>query len=179
MLRLRPYKNCDAKEIIKWCKDEETFRMWSWDRFGSFPITEADINQKYNECNGDCVEDDNFYPITVFDECGVVGHMVMRFINGDKNIIRFGFIIVDDAIRGKGYGKQMLKLALKYAFELLMAEKVTLGVFHNNMPAYYCYKSVGFKDVQMEKKETYNVCGETWSVLELEMEKEDYLNVKA
>lgn len=29
MLRLRPYKNCDAKTIVTWCKDEISFRKWS------------------------------------------------------------------------------------------------------------------------------------------------------
>ncbi len=28
MLRLRPYKNCDAKEIVTWCQDEIAFRKW-------------------------------------------------------------------------------------------------------------------------------------------------------
>lgn len=36
-----------------------------------------------------------------------------------------------DAKRGMGYGKEMLKLSLKYAFEILKVKKVTLGVFWN------------------------------------------------
>lgn len=41
MLRLRPYKNCDAKTIISWCKDEASFRNWTSDRYDTFPITEG------------------------------------------------------------------------------------------------------------------------------------------
>lgn len=55
----------------------------------------------------------------------------MRFIDEDKSILRFGFVIVDDIKRGQGYGKEMLQLALKYAFEVLKVNKVTLGVFEN------------------------------------------------
>lgn len=40
MLRLRPYKRCDAKTIVTWCKDEISFRKWSSDRWDSFSITE-------------------------------------------------------------------------------------------------------------------------------------------
>ena len=29
MLRLRPYKKCDAAHICSWIKDERTFRRWS------------------------------------------------------------------------------------------------------------------------------------------------------
>ena len=161
MIRLRPYKKCDAKTIVTWCKDEISFRKWSSDRWDSFPLTEADMNKKYVDHNGDCIEEDNFFPMTAFDESGVVGHLIMRFTDENKKILRFGFVIVDDSKRGMGYGKEMLKLALKFAFEILKAEKVTLGVFDNNMPAYFCYKSVGFTDVKMEKAEACELCGET------------------
>lgn len=66
MIKLRPYKKSDAKVIASWCKDEESFRKWVSDRYESFPITEKDINFKYFDCNGDCAEEDNFYPMTAF-----------------------------------------------------------------------------------------------------------------
>lgn len=174
VLRLRPYKNCDAKTIITWCKDEAAFRRWTSDRYESFPITEEDMNKKYMDCNGDCVDLDNFYPMTAFDESGVVGHLIMRFTDERKTTLRFGFVIVDDTKRGMGYGKEMISLALQYAFDLLKVEKVTIGVFENNLPAYYCYKAAGFKDVRMEEKEACEIRGEIWNVLELELEKKHF-----
>ena len=112
MLRLRQYKPCDAKNIVSWIRDEETLKKWSADRFGEFPISADDINKKYLENNGDCVEEDNFYPFTAFDENGVVGHLILRFVDEEKKILRVGFVIIDDSKRGKGYGKEMLRLAL-------------------------------------------------------------------
>ncbi len=166
MLRLRPYKPCDAKKIVSWFQDEFTFMRWSAGRFAVYPITEEDLNHKYIENNGDCIEEDNFYPVTAFDDTGVVGHMIMRFLDEEKKILRFGFVIVDDTIRGKGYGKQMISLALKYAFEILKVQKVTIGVFENNPTAIHCYQSVGFKEVGAEY---YNLMGEEWKCLELEI----------
>lgn len=32
------------------------------------------MNGKYINCNGDCSDEKNFYPITAFEESGVVGH---------------------------------------------------------------------------------------------------------
>ena len=168
-LRLRPYKNCDAKKIVTWCRDEISFRKWSSDRYESFPITEADMNKKYMDCNGDCTDMDNFYPMTAFDENGVVGHLIMRFTDDKKQTLRFGFIIVDDAKRGMGYGKEMLLLALKYAFEILKVKKVTLGVFENNPSAYFCYKASGFKEVSQENEVYYEVLGEKWKCIEMEV----------
>lgn len=173
-LRLRQYKSCDAENIVSWIKDEQALRKWSSDRFGDFPITSEDINDKYINHNGDCTETDNFYPLVAFDDSGVVGHFILRYTDTEKKTIRVGFVIVDDTKRGMGYGKEMLKLAIKYAFEIFKAEKVTLGVFENNLPAYYCYKAAGFKDVDMDEKEVCYVCGEEWSILELEMTRRDY-----
>lgn len=174
ILRLRPYKSCDAEAIVTWCKDEVSFRKWSSDRWESFPITAADINKKYLDFNGDCAEPDNFYPMTAFDESGVVGHLIMRYTDKEQTVLRFGFVIVDDTKRGKGYGKEMLLLALKYAFEIHRVNKVTLGVFDNNMPAYHSYKAAGFLDVEMAEPELCKVCGETWNIIELAITKDEY-----
>lgn len=169
MLRLRPYKPCDAKTIAGWIKDEISFRKWCSDRFESFPITAEDINRKYINYNGDCMEEDNFYPMTAFDETGIVGHLILRFTDAEKKTIRFGFVIVDDTKRGKGYGKEMLMLAQQFAFSILKAEKITLGVFDNNPSAYYCYKAAGFRDVQMDQEIICNILGEQWKITELEL----------
>ena len=120
MLRLRPYKACDAKTIVSWIKDEVTFRKWCADKYESYPITEDDMNAHYNAL----AYADDFYEMTAFDETGVVGHLFMRFTDEEKKILRFGFVIVDDSKRGMGYGKQMLKLAVQYAFEFLKPEKI-------------------------------------------------------
>lgn len=175
MMRLRPYKMSDAETIISWCKDEETFRKWTSDRYESFPITAEDMNKKYIDNNGDCPEPDNFYPMTAFDAEGIVGHLIMRFTDARKAVLRLGFVIVDDTKRGQGYGKEMISLALKYAFEILKVDKVTIGAFENNLPAYYCYKAAGFQDAPADG----GVCelfGEKWRVLELELTKAGYFS---
>lgn len=112
MLRLRPYKKCDAQHIVKWIKDEMAFYKWSADRYAHYPINADDINQQYKEFENT----DNFYEMIAFDETGVVGHLIMRFTDAEKTILRFGFVIVDDMKRGQGLGKEMPLLALKYAF---------------------------------------------------------------
>ncbi len=166
MLRLRPYKPCDGEKIITWLKDEDVFLKWSAGRFGDYPLTAKKFNEKYIENNGDCPESDNFYPFTFTDDNEIAGSLIIRYLNREKTILRFGFIIVDSKKRGKGYGKKMLSLALKYAFEIYGAEKVTLGVFENNEPAHYCYKSVGFMDAG---EEIYTINGETWKCIEMEI----------
>ena len=163
MLRLRPYKKCDAKYIVSWIKDEVSFRKWCADRYESYPINADDMNRHYSDFD----ELDTFFQMTAIDDSGVVGHLIMRFIDEEKKILRFGFVIVDDTKRGKGYGKELLQLSVKYAFEILRVEKITLGVFENNTSAYWCYKAAGFKDLETE--EYYPIMSEQWKCLELEM----------
>ncbi|MDO5294437.1 MAG: GNAT family protein [bacterium] len=165
MLRLRPYKKCDAKHIVSWIKDEETFRKWCADRYANYPITADDINNHYETC----ANLDDFYEMTAFDETNTVGHLIMRFTDPEKTVLRFGYVIINDDKRGMGYGKEMLTLSLQYAFDILKVKKVTLGVFENNKPAYYCYKSAGFHEILLDKPEYYHVLGEKWKCLEMEV----------
>ena len=95
--------------------------------------------------------------------------MIMRFTDAEKSTLRLGFVIVDDSKRGMGYGKQMLGLALRFAFDILKVQKVTLGVLENNPGAYYCYKAAGFKDVSLDESEYYHLMGEDVKCLELEV----------
>ena len=80
MLRLRPYKACDAQTIISWTGDEIAFRKWCADRFESYPITADDLNQHYDAM----AYSDSFYEFTAFDETGVIGHLIMRFTDEEK-----------------------------------------------------------------------------------------------
>lgn len=171
VMKLRPYKPQDAKTIISWIKDERALRLWSSDRYGAYPITAEDMNYKYMECNGDCEEPDNFYPLTAVSEEGIVGHLILRYTDPAQKIIRIGFVIVDDTKRGKGYGKRMIQMAIRYAFEMIKAEKVTLGVFENNPSAYYCYKAAGFEEIETGSKFVYEFAGEQWPCIEMEVNK--------
>lgn len=172
MLRLRPYKASDAEAILNWCRNEITFRRWTGDRYDKFPITEADMNRKYFEFNGDCSEPDNFYPFTVLDGNDIIGHFILRYVDEVKKVLRIGFVIVDDKKRGMGYGTEMIRLAVKYCFEFYGADKITIGAFENNPSAYKCYKNSGFKEIASEECFYAEVCGEKWRIIELEINKE-------
>ena len=168
MLRLRPYKHCDAERIAGWITDRDVFLKWGGERFGEFPVTAEMIDRKYTQENGDCAEPDNFFPWVAFDdENGMVGHFIMRYIHGDRRILRFGWVVVDSAARGKGYGTEMLRAGLKYAFEILGAETVTIGVFEGNEPAHRCYRKAGFADKGIRESEP-------WNVIEMEIGKAGY-----
>lgn len=170
-MKLRPYKSCDSKIIAEWIKDENVFKKWGGERFGNYPINANIIDEKYIKNNGDCIEADNFFPWTAIDENDrIVGHFIMRYTDGNNKQLRFGWVIVDDTLRGKGYGKQMLMLGLKYAFDIFNVDKVTLGVFENNTSAHSCYKKVGFTETEIIEEKP-------WNIIEMEFLKEDYYKI--
>jgi RimJ/RimL family protein N-acetyltransferase len=88
----------------------------------------------------------------------------------ENESIHLGFIIVDPAIRGKGYGKEMLRLVIKYAFEILNVSRITLGVFDNNPAAHYCYKAAGFVD-EKYYAEVFPYKDEKWGVYDMVIDK--------
>lgn len=164
MLDLRHYTDGDACVITQWLRNEYAFRQWSANRYESYPITAEDMNNYYSQYS-----DEELYKLTAVDENRIVGHLTIRFVDEKRKIARLGFVIVDDTKRGQGYGKQLVLSALKYAFEALKADKVTLGVFENNTPAIQCYLSCGFKTVEKENIESYSCMGETWNCIEMEV----------
>ena len=160
MMKLRPFSINDAKTILSWCKDKHAFRLWSADRYKDFPAQPDEMTELY--------EGDNMYPLTAVVGEKIIGHILLRFPSKDKSLIRFGFVIVDDSKRGNGYGKQLLRLAIDYAQQELGAQKITLGVFCDNLSAIECYKSVGFRIIG---EDAYAIDGEEWKGIEMELEK--------
>ncbi len=158
MIRIRPYQVSDADTILSWCQDEKAFYQWSAGVLGDYPITQSEFGFVTS-----------LMPFTAFDETGIVGFFTLRNPNGSLDELRFGFVIVDPSRRGSGCGKAMLRLGLKFAFEIYGAKKASLGVFENNLPAYWCYKAVGFQDVVLDVTEKYQVLGEEWNCKELVM----------
>ena len=108
------------------------------------------------------------YPLTAIVGEEIVGHLLLRHPSEDKSVIRFGVVIIDDSKRGKGYGKQMLSLAIDYAHQELGAKRITLGVFCDNNSAVDCYKSVGFR---ISGTDVYVIDGEEWKGYEMELNK--------
>ena len=151
-MKLRPFAIYDAPIILSWIKDKSAFRKWSADRYPFYPPKPEDMLAQYDS--------DTVYPYTAINDDGnVVGHIMLRYPDPSKTVIRLGFVIVDDQLRGKGYGKQMLQLAIQKAKQEYGAKKITLGVFDNNPSAFLCYESVGFKVIGTD---SYFIDGEEW-----------------
>ena len=161
MLRLRPFRSIDAKEIVSWVNNPIEFYMWSAGLLGEYPTTEKRLLEAVSARN----DNPGYFPLVFFDEGGLVGFLTIRTPGVDNKKIALGYVIVNSKKRNKGYGKQMLKLALKFAFEVYGANEVSLDVFDSNIQAYNCYKSIGFKETG--KKEIIKIGEYSWNYINM------------
>lgn len=165
MLELRPYRPGDAAAIVSWIDSELTFYRWSAGRYGAYPISPEVLEQSYADCGPD-----GPWPLVMTDDGVPAAHLLMRRPTQDRSVIRFGFVLLDPARRGRGDGHQLLTMALDHAFRFLGASRVTIGVFEDNLPARRCYQRVGFRE-QPELTAHYAILGEDWTCLELAIDR--------
>ena len=166
-LTLRPYKPLDAAVITSWLKNEYLMRQWCADRYENYPVTPEEMNTYYDRY----IDGQRSRALTMVDNGDIVGYITLRNPADNPTEQRLGFVIVDDSKRGRGLGKVLVSIAVKYAFEALGATKVSLGVFENNPSAIHCYEAAGFHRVSLPETESYECLGEVWNCIEMEMKK--------
>ena len=167
-LTLRPYQPSDAAVITSWLKSECLMRQWCADRYEHYPVMPEDMSIYYDRY----IDGQRSCALTMVDGNDIVGYITLRIPADDPTEQRLGFVIVDDSKRGRGLGKALVSMAIKYAFETLEATKVSLGVFENNPSAIHCYEASGFHSVLRHDTESYECLGETWNCIEMEQHKE-------
>lgn len=160
MLNFREFKEKDAETIVSWLDSEKDFYYWSADRYGHYPITAEEIIENY----GRCQKKTFFKPMMLEDDGVPVAHLILRTPNDDPKVIRLGFIISDNGLRGRGYGRAVTLAGIEYAKKRLGATEVNLGVFLNNENAVSLYSSLGFVFEAEDGDEirSFDFKGEKW-----------------
>lgn len=156
-MRLRPYiKNRDFEIISKWITDERTHAMWCANLI-EYPVSQENF-QSVMEYAADKFGDSPF--VATLDDGEVVGFFCYSS-NLETNEGMLKFVMVDSKYRGKGYGKEMINLAVKYAFEIAKVSAVQLNVFPENERAKKCYMSCGFEE-RTTTDNAFKFKDETW-----------------
>lgn len=73
----------------------------------------------------------------------LIGNCGIKEIDWKRRCGEVGLFLGNEADRGKGYGKEVLRLLLGYCFETLNLHNVQLHVFSFNVRAIAAYKSAG------------------------------------
>lgn len=146
-MRLRPYvSDLDFEYVRKWVTDEKTHLFWSAMSF-AYPLQQEEMDRYLEQ--GARERGETAFVVTREDGTPIGFFVYSLNLSDNAGFLRF--VILDGAVRGKGYGTQMMKLAVNYAFRMTGAKVVRLNVFADNEPAIRCYEKVGFEVTEVLK----------------------------
>ena len=75
----------------------------------------------------------------------LIGSTSLMGVNGKNRAATFGISIADPAMRGKGYGAEVIDLMLEWGFMELNLHRIQLYVMAFNEPAVRLYERKGFR----------------------------------
>lgn len=157
-MRIRPYiESKDYEYLEKWIDNERIHALWCANLI-PYPITKESFRSVLEKNAVDWTG--SAYVAT--ENSGEIMGFFCYSVNTDDNSGFLMFVIMDSKVRGKGRGKEMLRLALQYAFDITGVDSVQINVFDENVAAKRCYEKVGFVERHVEKN-VFPYKNELWS----------------
>jgi UDP-4-amino-4,6-dideoxy-N-acetyl-beta-L-altrosamine N-acetyltransferase len=166
-INLLELKEEDNPLIVKWRNKDEVRR-----NLLSHSILTLESQQIWFE---DYQKDDTDQTFIIFvkEDEEKIGTVSLNDIDMEKKDSEYGIMIGEQKYLGKGYAKEATIMILKYAFEHLLLNRVTLKVLDNNLPAIKLYDKLGFKVEEKIKEDDYFE-GESHDTIIMSIIKEDY-----
>lgn len=130
----------DYEYFMKWENDSEMTKYFALDKGRTYEdvVTEGFAFR----------QDSSVIDMTITEtKTGVPrGRVIISRIDSHYRSLDITKIYVGGDMRGKGIGRETLKGLLKYFFETMKMERVTLDYFTGNVRAAELYRSLGFVD---------------------------------
>ncbi|MBO3445623.1 GNAT family protein [Clostridium sp. CCUG 7971] len=110
------------------------------------PYNAQYVGQWSKERHMDSLKDRDIVHLIVEDSntSKPIGYIIMGGIENKDNNIEFRRVVISD--KGKGFGRETLKLIKEFSFNQLGAHRLWLDVRCKNTKAQNLYKSEGFKE---------------------------------
>ena len=86
----------------------------------------------------------------IMHDGSVIGEVGLRHFSEDSKECELSVHMQNDAVKGKGYGTQAEKLAIKYAFDVLGAESIFAESLVKNKRSQHILEKLGFKYIGEE-----------------------------
>ena len=130
------FKDADESvidEIMRWVPDKRSVKTWGGPEF-RFPYTRQTFVEDchWGEMASLALRDAD-------GKLAAFGQVYER--HGRINLAR---LIAHPERRGEGIGKRLVELLMWHGAALLPLDQFSLYVYRDNLPAYHCYKSLGF-----------------------------------
>lgn len=143
MMRLEPLEDGDFAVIAAWNegKPRDFVVQWAGPGF-PFPVTEERLKAEFSERN---TPEAGLYYYKILLDGRMIGTIqFFKFDRAAGTAVVGRFLIGEEGDRGRGYGGQALRQAVRLGFDKFGLKAVILGVFDFNKNAIRCYEKVGF-----------------------------------
>jgi RimJ/RimL family protein N-acetyltransferase len=160
-IQLTPIGAEHLQPIRSWVSTYDDMVQWSGPWNFDFPLDESQLARFFL---ADALEGGlkrrQFVGVDS-DSQSLVGQIGFSRIWPKTNAAHLGPVIVAPALRGQGFGSQMLHQILRLGFEQLCLHRIELVVFDFNAPAIACYEAAGFRTEGL-LRDIVKVGGEYW-----------------
>ncbi|MGQ9700022.1 MAG: GNAT family N-acetyltransferase [Candidatus Bipolaricaulaceae bacterium] len=147
-LRLRAIEREDIPRFVRWLNDPEVRQFLLMHQ----PLSRAQEERWFEEQLSRA--DELLLAIEVREggEWIHIGNVGLHRIDLKNRTATLGIVIGEKDFWGKGFGREALRVLLRYAFLELGLHRVELETFSFNVRALRCYEAVGFKKVGVRRQ---------------------------
>lgn len=138
---LSAVKEADVATVSEWYQDAAFLRLY--DSKPAYPQTEKQIAERLRE--GQENRDTYLFAIRLLDSGRIIGLLELDGIAWTHGTTFVSVGIGEEADRGQGYGREAMRLGLRFAFDELNLHRVCLTVFSYNQAAIALYRGLGFQ----------------------------------
>jgi len=140
-LRLDLFEPCHAEIVASWAATGEQLRVLAP---GTSPPLTAQKVRDWQRTDGMA------YVLAGGRGTAPIGYGELNRLSEGAGHLWIGHVIVEPRRRRKGLGRLLVQLLLREGFNRWGAERISLIVFPDNMPAVRCYQWAGFLRVAEE-----------------------------
>lgn len=131
----------DMVYLYKWFSDIEFLKYY--DYVPPIPQSEEEVNQTFSDYN--TKQESVVFAIRLLSNNKIIGIAGFDDILKSNQIASLFIGIGNEDLRGKGYGRESLKILLDYGFNDMNLHRIQLNVLEFNASAIKLYESAGFK----------------------------------
>ncbi len=135
---LRALEQGDLPHFVRWINDPDTRRFMMM----RYPLS---MTEEENWWEGFLTrKNDHIFAIEASDGT-YIGNIGLHGIEQENRRAVLGIIIGEKAYWGQGYGSDAIRAMLRWAFQYLNLNRVSLTVYGYNKRAIRCYEKCGFR----------------------------------
>lgn len=144
---LRPLASGDLRRCVKWFSDPQVIQFLG----RNTPVTLAEEDRWYREYSRR--SDEQIFAIEV--DGTHVGNLGLHKVDRVHRKADVGIVIGETGYWSKGFGTEALRTALRYGFDQLGLNKISLEVLEYNVRAIRSYEKCGFVREGIHREDVY------------------------